>query len=67
MINNISLVPQRINLIDDTIKNNIIFSHIDKNFDDIENKLENLRDVCELNYIEDLALAGRVYWRKWTN
>ena len=55
LINNISLVPQRINLIDDTIKNNIIFPHIDKNFDDIENKLENLRDVCELNYIEDLA------------
>lgn len=54
LINSISLVPQRINLIDDTIKNNIIFPNIDMNNENIEKKLNKLKTVCDLSFIDDL-------------
>jgi ABC-type multidrug transport system fused ATPase/permease subunit len=50
----ISLVPQRINLLDDTIKNNIIYSQKkSNNYEDDLNKLEKLKAMCELNYIDN--------------
>ena len=54
LINSISLVPQRINLIDDTIKNNIIFPNIDMSNENVEKKLNKLKTICDLSYIDNL-------------
>lgn len=50
----ISLVPQRINLIDDTIKNNIIYSQKNLENHEVElTRLKKLKNICELNYIDN--------------
>ena len=56
LIDIISLVPQRINLIDDTIKNNIIFPNLDQNFLNLEKKLNYLKTICDLEYIDDMKM-----------
>lgn len=48
----ISIVPQRINLLDDTIKNNILYAHKFSNEKNIEERINNLKDVCILDYID---------------
>ena len=48
----ISIVPQRINLLDDTIKNNILYAHKFSNERNIEERINNLKDVCILDYID---------------
>ena len=49
--NLISIVPQKINLLDDTIKNNILFSRKQTYNSDIE--LEHLKKICLLDYVND--------------
>lgn len=48
----ISIVPQRINLLDDTIKNNILYAN--KFIDDknIKNRINDLKTLCILDYID---------------
>ena len=48
----ISIVPQRINLLDDTIKNNILYAHKFSNERNIEERINNLKDACILDYID---------------
>ena len=48
----ISIVPQRINLLDDTIKNNILYAHKFSNERNIEERINILKDVCILDYID---------------
>ena len=47
----ISIVPQRINLLDDTIKNNILYAKKFSNERNIEERINNLKDVCLLDYV----------------
>ena len=47
----ISIVPQRINLLDDTIKNNILYAHKFSDEKNIDEKINNLKDICLLDYI----------------
>ena len=47
----ISIVPQKINLLDDTIKNNIFFSRKKTYSSDIE--LEHLKKICILDYVNN--------------
>ena len=49
----ISIVPQRINLLDDTIKNNILYAHKFSNERNIEERINDLKDVCLLDYIDE--------------
>ncbi len=49
----ISIVPQKINLVDDTIRNNILYS---KKFDEkknIDTKINYLKNVCLLDYVDE--------------
>jgi HlyD family secretion protein len=48
--NLISIVPQKINLLDDTIKNNIFFGR--KETDNSDNELEYLKKTCLLDYVD---------------
>lgn len=48
----ISIVPQRINLLDDTIKNNILYAKKFENHKNIEEKLKDLKHVCLLDYVD---------------
>ena len=48
----ISIVPQRINLLDDTIKNNILYAHKFENEKNIDEKINNLKNVCLLDYVD---------------
>lgn len=57
LINIISLVPQKINLIDDTIRNNIIFPDINSENDKIMHNLEYLKKICILDYIDNISLS----------
>ena len=57
LIKIISLVPQRINLLDDTIKNNIVFSEKINDEDYDFEKLEKLKEICELNYIDNKFIS----------
>ena len=50
--NFISIVPQKINLLDDTIKNNILFAQKFNNEKNIEEKINNLKNICLLDYID---------------
>jgi len=47
----ISIVPQRINLLDDTIKNNILYARKFSSERNIEERINSLRDVCLLDYV----------------
>ena len=47
----ISIVPQKINLLDDSIKNNILFAQKFSQKKDIEEKIDNLKNICLLDYI----------------
>ncbi|MDA9966884.1 ABC transporter ATP-binding protein/permease [Candidatus Pelagibacter sp.] len=49
--NLIAIVPQKINLLDDTIKNNIFFSR--EKTDNSNNELEYLKKTCLLDYVDD--------------
>jgi HlyD family secretion protein len=49
--NLISIVPQRINLLDDTIKNNIFFGK--EKTDNLDNELEYLKKTCLLDYVDN--------------
>ena len=47
----ISIVPQRINLLDDTIKNNILYAHKFSDENEIKEKINNLKNISFLDYI----------------
>ena len=47
----ISIVPQKINLVDDTIKNNILFAQKFSENKDIDKKIKILKDICLLDYV----------------
>tara|TARA_B100000787_G_C16195653_1_gene300639 strand:- start:2270 stop:3991 length:1722 start_codon:yes stop_codon:yes gene_type:complete len=47
----ISIVPQKINLVDDSIKNNILYAQKFSEEKDIEEKISNLKNICLLDYI----------------
>ncbi len=49
--NLISIVPQKINLLDDTIKNNILFGR--EETDNLDNELEYLKKTCLLDYVDN--------------
>jgi HlyD family secretion protein len=49
--NLISIVPQKINLLDDTIENNIYFGR--KKIDNLDNVLEYLKKTCLLEYVDN--------------
>jgi ABC-type multidrug transport system fused ATPase/permease subunit len=49
--NLISIVPQKINLLDETIKNNIFFGR--KENDNLDNELEYLKKTCLLDYVDN--------------
>ncbi len=48
----ISIVPQRINLLDDTIRNNILYAHKFENEKNIDERINNLKNVCLLDYVD---------------
>ena len=47
----ISLVPQKINLLDDTIKNNILYAQKNSDEKNIDEEINNLKSICLLDYI----------------
>lgn len=53
----ISIVPQRINLLDDTVKNNILYANKFKNEKNIDELLNKLKDVCLLDFIDKKEYA----------
>ena len=48
----ISIVPQRINLLDDTIKNNVLYAEKFSEEKSIEKKIDSLKSLCLLDYID---------------
>lgn len=48
----ISLVPQKINLLDDTIKNNILFSQKYAEEKNVNDRINNLKKICLLDYVD---------------
>lgn len=49
----ISIVPQKINLLDDTIKNNVLFAEKFSENNNIDEKLNNLKNICDLKYVDE--------------
>ncbi len=48
----ISIVPQKINLLDDTIKNNILFAQKYKDEKNVNERINNLKNLCLLDYVD---------------
>lgn len=48
----ISIVPQKINLLDDTIKNNILFAQKYSNEKNVIERINNLKNICLLDYVD---------------
>lgn len=49
----ISIVPQKINLLDDTIKNNILFAKKYNEEKNVNEKINNLKNICLLDYVDE--------------
>ena len=47
----ISIVPQKINLLDDSIKNNILYAQKFSKEKNIDEKINNLQNICLLDYV----------------
>ena len=52
IINLLTIVPQRINLLDASVKDNIVFTQKYKNENELLDKLENLKHICKLDFID---------------
>lgn len=48
----ISIVPQKINLLDDTIKNNILFTQKYSDEKNVIERINNLKNICLLDYVD---------------
>ena len=48
----ISIVPQKINLLDDTIKNNILFAQKYSDEINVIERINNLKNICLLDYVD---------------
>ncbi len=49
----ISIVPQKINLLDDTIKNNILFAQKYSDEKNVIERINNLKNICLLDYVDN--------------
>ena len=58
IINLLTIVPQRINLLDASVKDNIVFTQKYKNENELLDKLENLKHICKLEILDKKPKDG---------